>query len=131
LLRGMVASRLGGRQDAAGGPRNDLRFGVGIDMPIFPIAPLIVEIDRHVLDGGDRPEPDYSMLTVGGRLWIGQTGWAVSGGINANLDMLVNHGNNPAPWGGIIGVTYAAWPPAPPPPVVVPQAEPVVEQPAP
>ena len=42
--------------------------------------------------------------------------------------MLVRHGNNPQPWGGILGVSYAAWPPEPPPPVVVPQAEPVVEQ---
>ena len=47
------------------------------------------------------------------------------------MDMLINHGNNPAPWGGILGVSYAAWPPAPPPPVVVPQSEPIEEQPRP
>ena len=42
--------------------------------------------------------------------------------------MLFDHGINPNPFGGFLGVTYAAWPPAPPPPVVVPApAEPVVE----
>jgi outer membrane protein OmpA-like peptidoglycan-associated protein len=128
IFTGMVSYTLVGKHDEDIRPPNDLRFGVGLDIPIVPIAHLIFEVDRHVLDGGDRPEPDYSMLVMGGRVWIGHTGWAVSGGVNANLDMLVRHGNNPAPWGGILGVTYAAWPPAPPPPVVVPQPEPIVEQ---
>jgi hypothetical protein len=122
---------MAGKHDQDIRPPNDLRFGVGVDLPILPILHVIVEADRHVMDGGDRPEPDYSMLTLGGRFWIGQTGWAVSGGVNANMDMLIRHGNNPAPWGGILGVSYAAWPPAPPPPVVVPQPEPIVEQPRP
>jgi outer membrane protein OmpA-like peptidoglycan-associated protein len=127
IFTGMVSYTLAGRHDEDIRPSNDLRFGFGVDVPIS-IAHLIFEVDRHVLDGGDRPEPDYSMLVMGGRFFIGHTGWAVSGGVNANLDMLVRHGNNPQPWGGILGVSYAAWPPEPPPPVVVPQAEPVVEQ---
>jgi outer membrane protein OmpA-like peptidoglycan-associated protein len=45
--------------------------------------------------------------------------------------MLFSNGINPNPFGGVLGVTYAAWPPAPPPPVVVPAPEPVVETPAP
>ena len=127
IFTGMVSYTLAGKHDEDIRPSNDLRFGVGVDVPIS-IVHLIFEVDRHVLDGGDRPEPDYSMLVMGGRFFIGHTGWAVSGGVNANLDMLVRHGNNPQPWGGILGVSYAAWPPEPPPPVVVPQAEPIVEQ---
>jgi OOP family OmpA-OmpF porin len=42
--------------------------------------------------------------------------------------MLFSQGVNPNPFGGVLGVTYAAWPPAPPPPVVVPAPEAVVEQ---
>jgi peptidoglycan-binding protein ArfA len=68
------------------------------------------------------------MLALGGRFWIGTTGWAVSTALNSNMDMLVRHGFSPVPIGGILGLTYAAWPPAPPPPVVVPAPEPVVEQ---
>jgi OOP family OmpA-OmpF porin len=131
IFTGMVSYTLVGKHDLDIRPPNDLRFGIGVEIPVAPIASVIAEIDRHVLDGGDRPEPDYSMLVMGGRFWIGHTGWAVNGGVNVNMDMLVRHGNNPAPWGGVVGVTYAAWPPAPPPPVVVPQPEPIVEQPRP
>jgi outer membrane protein OmpA-like peptidoglycan-associated protein len=131
IFTGMVSYLMAGKHDEDIRPPNDLRFGVGVEVPVMPIFHVIVEADRHIMDGGDRPEPDYSMLTLGGRFWIAQTGWAVSGGVNMNMDMLVRHGNNPTPFGGVLGVTYAAWPPAPPPPVVVPQAEPIVEQPAP
>jgi outer membrane protein OmpA-like peptidoglycan-associated protein len=131
ILTGMVSYTMAGKQDDDVRPPNDLRFGVGVELPVAPIAHVIIEMDRHVLDGGDRPEPDYSMLTLGGRFWIAQTGWAVSAGLNANVDMLINHGFNPVPIGGIVGISYAAWPPAPPPPVVVPQPEPIVEQPRP
>ena len=40
------------------------------------------------------------------------------------MDLLFKHGNNPTPFGGIVGITYAAWPPPPPPPVVVPPPAP-------
>ena len=128
IFTGMVSYTMAGKHDEDIRPPNDLRFGVGVDIPLIPIAHLILELDRHVLDGGDRPDPDYSMLTAGGRFWIAQTGWAVSGGVNMNMDMLFKHGNDPSPFGGIVGITYAAWPPAPLPPVVVPAPEPVVEQ---
>ena len=59
-------------------------------------------------------------MTTGARFWLGRSGVAISGAINANLDMLFRHGFGPSPIGGLIGVTYAAWPPLPPPPVVVP-----------
>ena len=70
------------------------------------------------------------MLNAGARFWIGQHRLGgLTAPLNTNLDMLFNHGINPNPFGGIIGVTYAAWPPPPPPPVVVPApAEPVVEE---
>ena len=87
IFTGMVSYTLAGRHDEDIRPSNDLRFGFGVDVPIS-IAHLIFEVDRHVLDGGDRPEPDYSMLVMGGRFFIGHTGWAVSGGVNANLDMM-------------------------------------------
>ncbi len=128
IFTGMVSYTLVGKHDLDIRPPNDLRFGVGVDVPILPIVHIIAELDRHVLDGGDRPEPDYSMMALGGRFWIARTGWAVSAAVNSNLDMLVRHGNNPQTFGGILGVTYAAWPPAPPPPVVVPAPEPIVEQ---
>lgn len=131
IFTGIIDYTLVGKHDQDIRPPNDLRFGFGLDVPVAPIAHVIVELDRHVLDGGDQPEPDYSMIALGGRIWIGQTGWAVSAAVNSNLDMLVRHGTNPQPFGGILGVTYAAWPPAPPPPVVVPQPEPIVEQPRP
>ncbi|MEP6993635.1 MAG: OmpA family protein [Acidobacteriota bacterium] len=128
IVTGIASYTLVGKHDQDIRPPNDLRFGLGVEVPVMPIVHVIAELDRHVLDGGDRPEPDYSILAVGARVWIANTGWAVSTALNANLDMLVRHGNNPAPWGGIVGVTYAAWPPAPPPPVVVPPAEPMVEE---
>lgn len=128
IWTGMVSYKLVGKHDEDIRPPNDLRFGIGVDIPVAPIANVIIEVDRHVMDGGDRPEPDYSLLTLGGRFWIAQTGWAVSAGVNSNLDMLFKHGFDPAPIGGVVGITYAAWPPAPPPPVVVPAPEPVVEQ---
>jgi outer membrane protein OmpA-like peptidoglycan-associated protein len=128
IFTGMVSYTLVGKHDEDIRPPNDLRFGVGVEVPIVPFFHFIVELDRHVLDGGDRPEPDYSMLALGGRFWIGTTGWAVSTAVNSNMDMLVRHGFSPVPIGGILGLTYAAWPPAPPPPVVVPAPEPVVEQ---
>ncbi len=128
ILTGMLSYTMSGKHDEDIRPPNELRFGVGVEIPIVPIAHIIVELDRHVMNGGDRPEPDYSMLTAGARIWIAQTGWAVSSGVNANMDMLLKHGFDPVPIGGIIGITYAAWPPAPPPPVVVPAPEPVVEE---
>ncbi len=103
LHRHASRTTLSGKQDHDIRPPNDLRFGVGVDIPILPILHIIIELDRTILDGGDLPEPDYSMLTVGGRFCIGHTGWAVSGGVNANLDMLVHHGINPSPLGGIVG----------------------------
>ena len=128
IFTGMISYTMVGKHDEDIRPPNELRFGVGVEVPLMPIVHLIFEIDRNVLDGGDRPEPDYSMMTAGARIWIGQTGWAVSSGVNANMDMLFKHGFDPAPIGGIVGITYAAWPPAPPPPVVVPAPEPVVEE---
>jgi outer membrane protein OmpA-like peptidoglycan-associated protein len=128
IFTGMISYTLVGKHDQDIRPPNDLRFGVGVEVPIVPFFHFIAELDRHVLDGGDRPEPDYSMLALGGRFWIGTTGWAVSTALNSNMDMLVRHGFSPVPIGGILGLTYAAWPPAPPPPVVVPAPEPVVEQ---
>jgi outer membrane protein OmpA-like peptidoglycan-associated protein len=127
IFTGMVSYTLAGRHDEDIRPANDLRFGFGVDVPVMPFLHIIAEIDRHVLDGGDDPEPDYSMLNLGGRFWIGHTGWAVSGALNTNMDMLFKHGVDPAPFGGVVGITYAAWPPAPPPPVVVPPAEAVAE----
>lgn len=127
IYTGMVSYTLAGKHDQDIRPANDLRLGFGVDVPVMPFLHVIAEIDRHVLDGGDNPEPDYSMLNLGGRFWIGHTGWAVSGALNTNVDMLFKHGVDPAPFGGVVGITYAAWPPAPPPPVVVPPAEAVAE----
>ena len=132
ILSGMVSYVLAGHQDIDVRPSNRLRFGVGIDMPLasMPLH-VIAELDRTILDGGDFPEPNYSVMSAGARFWIGQTGVAVSTAVNMNLDLLFKHGNNPTPFGGILGVTYAAWPPPPPPPVVVPPPAapaPVVEE---
>jgi len=132
VLTGMVSYVLAGHQDEDVRPPNRLRFGVGVDVPVATM-PLhaIAELDRTISDGGDFPEPNQSMLNVGARFWIGRTGVAVSTAISMNLDLLVKHGNNPTPFGGILGLTYSPWPPLPPPPVVVPPpapAAPVAEE---
>ena len=111
---------------------NWLRFGVGAEIPVLPIVHVIAEGWYNVSDGGDFPEPDYGVLNAGARVWFGHSGWALSAALSTNMSMLFDHGINPNPFGGVLGITYAAWPPPPPPPVVVPAAaEPVVEQPAP
>ena len=76
------------------------------------------------MDGGDFPAENYSMLVTGARFYFGHSGWAVSGAFNANMDLMFKHGSSPSPFGGIVGVTYAAWPPPPPEPVVVPAPAP-------
>jgi outer membrane protein OmpA-like peptidoglycan-associated protein len=130
---GMVSYQLSGQPaDVDVRVPNILRFGVGTEIPVLPIVHILLEGWYNVYDGGDFPEPDYGALNAGARVWIGHTGWAVSAAMTTNLSMLFDHGINPNPFGGILGITYAAWPPAPPPPVVVPAAaEPIVEQPAP
>ncbi|HWZ86518.1 MAG TPA: OmpA family protein [Thermoanaerobaculia bacterium] len=129
---GMVSYTLAGQPtDVDVRVPNTLRFGFGAEVPVTPIIHVIAEVYYNVLDGGDIAEPDYGVLNTGARIWIGHTGWAVSAALSTNVSMLFDHGINPNPFGGLVGVTYAAWPPAPPPPVVVPAAaEPIVEQPA-
>ena len=126
---GMISYTLVGKQNDDVRPPNILRFGLGAEVPVNPLIHLIFEGYYNVLDGGDRPEPDYALLNMGARIWIGQTGWAVSAALTTNVNMLFDHGINPNPFGGVLGVTYGAWPAAPPPPVVVPASETVVEQP--
>jgi outer membrane protein OmpA-like peptidoglycan-associated protein len=126
IVTGLLSYTLSGRHDLDIRVANRLRFGVGVDVPILPFLHIIGEVDRTTFDGGDFPEENRSMLYGGARFYIGRTGWAVSGALNANLDMLFRHGFSPTPLGGIVGLTYAAWPPLPPPPVVVPSPAPAV-----
>jgi len=130
ILTGIVSYQLSGRHDNDVRVANRLRFGAGVDVPVAPFLHVIGELDRTIFDGGDFPDENYSMLLAGARFYIGRTGWAVSAGLNANVDLLIKHGFSPSPVGGIVGVSYAAWPPPPPPPVVVPAPPPapVVEQ---
>ena len=131
IFTGVVSYQLSSRHDEDIRVANRLRFGAGVDVPIAPFLHLIGELDRTIMDGGDFPEENVSMLVTGVRFFIGRSGFAVSAALNANVDMLVRHGFGPSPIGGIVGLTYAAWPPPPPPPVVVPApppAAPVVEQ---
>jgi outer membrane protein OmpA-like peptidoglycan-associated protein len=131
IFTGVVSYQLSSRHDQDIRVANRLRFGAGVDVPIAPYLHLIGELDRTIMDGGDFPEDNVSMLVTGVRFFIGRSGFAVSAALNANMDMLVRHGFGPSPIGGIVGLTYAAWPPPPPPPVVVPApppAAPVVEQ---
>ncbi len=130
ILTGIVSYQLSGRHDNDVRVANRLRFGAGVDVPVAPFLHVIGELDRTIFDGGDFPDENYSMLLAGARFYIGRSGWAVSAGLNANVDLLIKHGFSPSPVGGIVGVSYAAWPPPPPPPVVVPAPPPapVVEQ---
>jgi outer membrane protein OmpA-like peptidoglycan-associated protein len=131
IFTGVVSYQLSSRHDEDIRVANRLRFGAGVDVPVAPFLHLIGELDRTIMDGGDFPEENYSMLVTGVRFYIGRSGFAVSAGLNANVDMLVRHGFSPSPIGGIVGLTYAAWPPPPPPPATVPApapAPPVVEQ---
>jgi outer membrane protein OmpA-like peptidoglycan-associated protein len=129
---GMVSYQLSGQPaDVDVRVSNILRFGVGAEIPVLPIVHVIAEATYNVYDGGDFPQPDYALLNTGARVWIGHTGWAMTAALSTNMTMLFEHGINPNPFGGILGITYAAWPPAPPPPVVVPAAaEPIVETPS-
>ncbi len=124
IFSGMISYTLMGRHDQDIRVANRLRFGVGVDIPVLPVLHIITELDRTTFDGGDFPEENRSMLVSGARFFIARTGWAVSGALNANVDMLVKHGFSPSPLGGIVGLTYAAWPPLPPPAVVVPAPAP-------
>jgi outer membrane protein OmpA-like peptidoglycan-associated protein len=130
VFTGMVSYILSGEHDNDVRVSNRLRFGVGVDVPLAGLPMHVIgELDRTIMDGGDFPAPSYSMMNAGVRFWVGQTGVAVSTALNMDMDLLFKHGNNPSPFGGILGVTYAAWPPPPPAPVVVPApapAEPVV-----
>ena len=132
----MVSYTLSGGQDDPVNPDDTIRvanlvkFGVGATIPIgSPMFEVIIEALYNAYDGGDFPQNDYAQLNGGARFWFGHSGWAISGGLGTNLTMLFSNGINPNPFGGVLGVTYAAWPPAPPPPVVVPAPEPVVEAP--
>lgn len=124
IFSGMASYQLSGSHDQDIRVSNRLRFGLGVEVPILPDLHIISELDRTILDGGDFPQPSYSMFVTGARYWIGRTGLAVSGAINANVDMLFHHGFSPSPIGGILGLTWAAWPPAPPTPVLVPRPAP-------
>lgn len=125
VVTGLVSYQLSGRHDQDIRVPNRLRFGLGVDVPIVSYVRIIGELDRTIVDGGDFPEENYSMLYSGVRFYIGRTGFAVSAALNANVDMLVRHRFRPSPIGGLIGITYAAWPPLPPPPVVIPPPAPV------
>jgi outer membrane protein OmpA-like peptidoglycan-associated protein len=124
IFTGVVSYQLSSRHDQDIRVANRLRFAAGVDVPIVPFLHLIGELDRTIMDGGDFPEENVSILTTGVRFFIGRSGFAVSAALNANVDMLVRHGFSPSPIGGIVGLTYAAWPPPPPPPVVVPAPPP-------
>jgi outer membrane protein OmpA-like peptidoglycan-associated protein len=129
IFTGVVSYQLSSRHDEDIRVANRLRFGAGVDVPVAPFLHVIGELDRTIMDGGDFPEENVSMLVTGVRFYIGRSGFAVSAALNANVDMLVRHGFSPSPIGGIVGLTYAAWPPPPPPPAAVPApAAPVVEQ---
>ena len=125
IFTGMVSYQLSGSQDQDVRVPNRLRFGLGVDAPLLPdFVHVIFEIDRNVLEGGDFPEPSYSLASLGARVWIGRTGLAVTGALNANIDHMVHRRFSPSPLGGLVGISYAAWPPPPPPPVVVPKPAP-------
>jgi OOP family OmpA-OmpF porin len=133
---GMVSYTLSGGQDDPVNlddtirVANIVKFGVGATIPVgHPMIQVIVEALYNVYDGGDFPANDYAQLNGGARIWFGHSGWALTGAFGTNLTMLFSNGIDPNPFGGVLGVTYAAWPPPPPPPVVVPAPEPVVEVP--
>jgi outer membrane protein OmpA-like peptidoglycan-associated protein len=135
---GMVRYTLSGSQDGPTQTSDEIRvanlvtFGVGATIPVgTPLVEVIIETLYNAYDGGDFPQNDYAQLNGGARMWFGHSGWALSGALGTNLTMLFSNGTSQNPFGGVLGVTYAAWPPAPPPPVVVPAPEPVVETPPP
>jgi outer membrane protein OmpA-like peptidoglycan-associated protein len=130
VFSGMVSYVLSGRVNSDVRPPNQLMFGAGVDVPLKPLPSLhaIGELTYTVMDGGSIPEPNYGMLNAGVRYYIGRSGVAISTAFGVNMNLLIQHGNNPAPWGGFLGVTYTPFPPLPPPPVVLPPPAPVVEE---
>jgi outer membrane protein OmpA-like peptidoglycan-associated protein len=122
VFTGNVSYVLAGRRSADPDVRvpNQLRFGVGTDVAFGDFVHWISEIDRNVFDGPDVKPPDYSNLLTGVRLFFGRSGWAASLAVGANVDMLARTHFSPAPLGGLLGVTYAPFPAAPPPPKPLP-----------
>lgn len=131
IVTGLVSYQISGAHDNDIQVSNILRFGLGVDVPIAPYLHVIGEIDRNILERGDNPQPSYSMFAAGIRYFIGRSGFAVSAAVNANLDMLIKNGFTPSPVGGLVGLSYVAWPPLPSPPVVVPPPAPAPAPPPP
>ncbi len=130
IITGNVDYILSGRRSTDPDIRvpNHLRFAVGTDVPFGPVH-WISEIDRNILDGPDFKQPDYSILMSGVRFFIGNSGWAVSAALSANVDQLGRNGFSPSPLGGLLGMSYSPFPapPAPPRPLPPPPAARVEE----
>ena len=56
VISGMVSYTLSGRHDLDVRPPNQLRFAVGVDVPILPSLHVIGELDYTIQDGGDLPD---------------------------------------------------------------------------
>ena len=134
ILTGNLSYTLSGRRSVDPDIRvpNRFRVAAGTDVPFGPVH-WISEIDRNVYDNPtvsegtpDIKPQDYSVLATGVRCYIGDSGWAVSFALNANMDMMLGKkGFSPSPIGGLIGVTFSPFPAPPPPPKPLPPPAPV------
>jgi outer membrane protein OmpA-like peptidoglycan-associated protein len=128
ILTGMVSYKLAGDHDLDLRAPNELRFALGVDVPVGPTGLHIIgEVDRIIYDGPDFDQPNQSTLLAGARYFLGTTGVAFSGAIGANLDMIAGEGGDL--FAGLVGVTYSPFPAPPPPPVVMPAPAPVEQAP--
>lgn len=104
---------------------NEILANVGVNVPVgfWPTTNWITEINTVFYNGGDR-EPDNPIYLVSGiRHWFGESGWALSAALRANVSMFSSD-NGSCPIGGLLGLTFAPLFLAPPPAPVLPPPPP-------
>ncbi len=90
---------------------NQFFVGAGVGIPIVPnVLKVIAELNRVHYDGGQFAPPDYSNVTLGGRVGLGPM--VLSAGARANIDRWVKYGTSPNNFGVIAQVSFAPQPAA-------------------
>jgi outer membrane protein OmpA-like peptidoglycan-associated protein len=86
---------------------NQAVAALGFNVPVIPhVFNAIAEINRVHYDGGDTRPPDYSEATLGGRVFLGGSGFSAGGAVRVNIDRWVKYGNKPNNLGGLLQVAY-------------------------
>ena len=117
---------------------NELLLEVGWNHPVhfWRTTNWITEISTTTYTGGDVKPPSPVTLVTGLRHWIGDSGWAINGGVRWNAAKFSRDHKecrvtelDDCAFSGLVGITYAplhlaAVAPPPPPPAPLPEAPP-------